>query len=63
MNPIANADGAVHSTSDDIARNLSLVRDEVAETAAKIDEQQVAVLARHLNQPGRVFVAGAGRSG
>ncbi|MFE5708860.1 6-phospho-3-hexuloisomerase, partial [Rhodococcus koreensis] len=50
-------------TGEVIASNVSLVRDEVADTAAKIDEQQVAVLARHLNQPGRVFVAGAGRSG
>lgn len=53
----------VYSTANDIVRNLSLVRDEIADTTAKIDEQQVAVLARHLNQPGRVFVAGAGRSG
>jgi len=59
----ANATPAVYSTTSDIVRNLSLVRDEIADTAAKIDEQQIAGLARHLGQPGRVFVAGAGRSG
>lgn len=53
----------VHSTAVDIARNLSLVRDEIADTAAKIDEQEVAALAAHLGQTGRVFIAGAGRSG
>jgi 6-phospho-3-hexuloisomerase len=57
----------VSSTIGDIVRNLSLVRDEIADTAAKIDEEQVAVLARHLaahlGGAGRVFVAGAGRSG
>ena len=63
MNPTANAVPTVYSTTDDIVRNLSLVRDEIADTAAKIDEQQVADLARHLGHPGRVFVAGAGRSG
>ncbi|MCG2623896.1 6-phospho-3-hexuloisomerase [Arthrobacter sp. I2-34] len=63
MNPTANATLTAHSTADDIARNLSLVNEEIAGTAAKIDEQQVADVARHLNQPGRVFVAGAGRSG
>ena len=44
-------------------RNLSLVRDEIADTAAKIDEVQVAELVSLLSQPGRVFIAGAGRSG
>jgi hypothetical protein len=42
---------------------LSLVRDEVAVAAAKVDEQQVADLAHHLCRHSRVFVAGAGRSG
>ncbi|MCZ9885047.1 6-phospho-3-hexuloisomerase [Arthrobacter sp. B2a2-09] len=63
MNPTANATRAVYSTTGDIVRNLSLVRDEIADTAAKIDEQEVAGLAAHLGHPGRVFVAGAGRSG
>nr|WP_218847242.1 6-phospho-3-hexuloisomerase [Psychromicrobium silvestre] len=42
---------------------MSLVRDEIADTADKIDENQVAALAVQLGQPGRLFVAGAGRSG
>lgn len=63
MNPTAHATRTGYSSAADIARNLSLVRDEIADTAAKIDEQQVADLASLLSQPGRVFVAGAGRSG
>lgn len=63
MHPITNATRAVYSTTGDIVRNLSLVRDEIADTAAKIDEQEMAGLAGHLGQTGRVFVAGAGRSG
>lgn len=47
----------------DIQRNLPLVREEIADTAAKVDEDQVADLARHLCRHSRVFVAGAGRSG
>ena len=54
---------AVPSAAGDFARNLSLVRDEIADTAAKIDEQEVAAVAAHLGQTGRVFIAGAGRSG
>jgi 6-phospho-3-hexuloisomerase len=54
---------SLKTSVDDIERNLSLVRDEVAATAAKIDDQQVAALARHLCRHTRVFVAGAGRSG
>lgn len=52
-----------HITAGDIARNLSLVRDEIADTAAKIDAQQIAAFAALLGQTGRVFIAGAGRSG
>ncbi|WP_434614540.1 6-phospho-3-hexuloisomerase [Arthrobacter sp. A5] len=63
MKPTAEATPTVHSTADDIVRNLSLVRDEIADTAAQIDEQEMAGLAGHLGQTGRVFVAGAGRSG
>ncbi|WP_419095485.1 6-phospho-3-hexuloisomerase [Pseudarthrobacter naphthalenicus] len=48
---------------EDIARNLSLVREEIVDTAAKLDKQQIAGVARHLVRPGKVFVAGAGRSG
>jgi 6-phospho-3-hexuloisomerase len=67
VNPAANAVRTVSSTTGDIVRNLSRVRDEIAVTAAGISEEQVAVLARHLaghlGGAGRVFVAGAGRSG
>jgi 6-phospho-3-hexuloisomerase len=63
VNPTASATSAVFSSTDDIVRNLSLVRDEIAATAAKIDEEEMAGLAGHLGQSGRVFVAGAGRSG
>jgi 6-phospho-3-hexuloisomerase len=51
------------TTADDIGRNLTLIRDEIVDTAAKINEQELAALAAHLRQPGQVFVAGAGRSG
>ena len=63
MTPTANATLTGYSTTGDIVRNLALVQDEIAETAAKVDEQQIADVARHLSHPGRVFVAGAGRSG
>lgn len=63
MTPTTQVTPTGQSTASDIDRNLSLVRDEIADTAAKIDAQEVAVLAGHLSQPGRVFVAGAGRSG
>lgn len=59
----ATTDHTSEVTGESIASNLSLVGDEVAGTAAKIDGLQVAVLARHITGPGRVFVAGAGRSG
>ncbi len=60
---------AVNTTAGDIDRNLSLVRDEIADTAARIDVQEMVALASHLGlgghlgQTGRVFFAGAGRSG
>jgi len=64
MHQTTNADGAVHSsTADDIARNFSLVGDEITGTVAKVDAKQVADLAGQLARPGRIFVAGAGRSG
>ncbi len=63
MNPTENTVPTVDGTAGEIARNLSLVRDEISDTAAKIDAQEMAGLAGHLGQPGRVFVAGAGRSG
>ncbi len=54
---------AVQAGAGEIAGNLSMVRDEIAGTAAKIDAAQMAALAGQLGQPGRVFIAGAGRSG
>ncbi len=69
VNPTENTMPTVDGTADEIARNLTLIRDEIADTAAKIDVQEMAGLAGHLGlgghlgQTGRVFVAGAGRSG
>ncbi len=63
MNPTTTPVRTVHSTAGDIVRNLSLVRDEIADTAAKIDEREMAGLAGHFGHADRVFVAGAGRSG
>lgn len=63
MNPTAAATTIAPTSADDVARNLSLVRDEITDTAAKIDVQELARLADHLRRGGRVFVAGAGRSG
>ncbi|MFF1832549.1 6-phospho-3-hexuloisomerase [Paenarthrobacter sp. NPDC058040] len=64
MNPTASATTtATYTTASDIVRNVSLVRDEMQGVVAKIDEQQMARLASHLAHPGRIFVAGAGRSG
>lgn len=63
MNPTATTTAIAPTTAGDVDRNLSLVRDEITETAARIDADQLAGLAGHLSQGGRVFVAGAGRSG
>jgi 6-phospho-3-hexuloisomerase len=59
----ADATTIAPTTSQNIGRNLTLIRDEIVATAAKIDEKELAALAAHLRQPGQVFVAGAGRSG
>lgn len=63
MNPAADATTIEPTTEHDVLRNISLVRDEMTNTAAKIDAHELAGLAGHLTQGGRVFVAGAGRSG
>jgi 6-phospho-3-hexuloisomerase len=63
VSPTATASLEVDDTAGAIALNLSLVRDEIADTVAKIDEQQLVVLASHVRLADRVFVAGAGRSG
>ena len=52
----------VNITAGDIA-DLSLVRDAIANTPATIHEQDVAGLAAHHRQTGRVFIAGSGQSG
>jgi 6-phospho-3-hexuloisomerase len=63
VTPTASTTQIEYCTVEDIDRNLSLVRDEISGTAAKINEQEMASLANQLSQGGRVFVAGAGRSG
>nr|WP_083361039.1 6-phospho-3-hexuloisomerase [Arthrobacter alpinus] len=42
---------------------MALVRDEIADSAARIDEYEIATLVGLLDPTIRVFVAGAGRSG
>jgi 6-phospho-3-hexuloisomerase len=54
--------------AEDIGRNLSLVRSEIAKTAAEVDLGQLSRLAEEIiavgrSATGRIFVAGAGRSG
>ncbi|WP_372434165.1 6-phospho-3-hexuloisomerase [Arthrobacter sunyaminii] len=63
MNPTTDAPAIAPATESDVLRNISLVRDEITNTAAKLDARELAGLAAHLSQGGRVFVAGAGRSG
>lgn len=63
MNPTADETTLAPATERDVFQSISLVRDEITNTAAKIDARELAGLAGHLTQGGRVFVAGAGRSG
>lgn len=63
MTPSADTTTTAPITEHDVLRNVSLVSDEIVKTAAKIDVRELAGLAGHLSQGGRVFVAGAGRSG
>lgn len=63
MNPTADVTTIAPTTEREVFNNISLVRDEITNTAAKIDAHELAGLAGHLSQGGRVFVAGAGRSG
>ncbi|ORA28687.1 6-phospho-3-hexuloisomerase [Mycobacterium aquaticum] len=60
---VAKTYPASEVTRDSITKNIALVRDEIASTTSKVNQEQVAILARHLVRGGRVFVAGAGRSG
>ncbi|MCI0142651.1 6-phospho-3-hexuloisomerase [Arthrobacter bambusae] len=50
-------------TANSLTRNLSLIRDEIAATAAGIDQKQLALLAASIGPADRIFAAGAGRSG
>jgi 6-phospho-3-hexuloisomerase len=63
VSPTATASPVLDETASAIALNLSLVRDEIAGTAAKIDQKQLAVLTAQIGLADRIFVAGAGRSG
>jgi 6-phospho-3-hexuloisomerase len=63
VSPTATASPVLDGTANAIALNLSLVRDEIAATAAKIDQKQLAGLTAHIGMADRIFVAGAGRSG
>lgn len=63
VNPTASPTHAVSIGAEDIVGNLSLVRDEIAATAARIDEEELAILTGHVRRAGRIFLAGAGRSG
>lgn len=62
MNAVAE-DVSVNAGSAEVTLNLSLIQDEIAETAAGIDAAQLAVLAGRVREADRVFLAGAGRSG
>lgn len=63
MSPTATASPVLDDTASAIALNLSLVGDEIAETAGKIDHQQLDGLTADIGRADRIFVAGAGRSG
>jgi 6-phospho-3-hexuloisomerase len=63
VSPTATASPVLDESARTIALNLSLVRDEIAETAAQIDQTQLAGLAAKIGLADRIFVAGAGRSG
>ena len=63
MNPTATASHGVDDAAVAIDRNLSLFLQEITDTVEKIDHRQLAVATGHLGFAGRVFVAGAGRSG
>lgn len=62
MNVNVTAETAT-ATSADVAGNVSLILGEVADTTSGIDYAQLAHLADRIKGAGRVFLAGAGRSG
>ncbi len=63
MTQTSSATLAPHTNADGLGRDLALVRDEITDTAAKVDDRQMSAMADQLGQGRRVFVAGAGRSG
>lgn len=50
-------------TAEAVRANLSLIQDEIAATAAGIDQKQLADLVDQIRGAERIFVTGAGRSG
>ena len=63
MSRTSSVASAVDETTSSLAQNLSMVRNEIAETIVGIDQKQLAALTAHVALAGRIFVAGAGRSG
>ena len=63
MSPTSVASSALGETAGSLAQNLTLIRDEIAETVAGIDRNELASLASLVGKADRIFVAGAGRSG
>jgi 6-phospho-3-hexuloisomerase len=62
VNAVAE-DVSVKASSTEVSLNLSLIQEEIVETAAGIDAAQLAALAGRISDADRVFLAGAGRSG
>lgn len=60
MNPTVTSTAV---TAGDVVRSLFLIREEIVGAVARIDAEQMARVTDQLSHPGRVFVAGAGRSG
>jgi 6-phospho-3-hexuloisomerase len=63
VSPTSVASSALGETAGSLAQNLTLIRDEIAETVAGIDRNELASLASLVGKADRIFVAGAGRSG
>lgn len=63
MNAGTSAGAVLEETGRAVAHNLALVRSEIEVASDGVNEDQLASIADHLALAGRVFVAGAGRSG
>lgn len=63
MQNVVTSGLTVTCTPEDIARNLTLISDEITSTVAKVSAQELWDLKAQVHQSGRVFVGGAGRSG